>query len=102
MIYHKHLTKVGQIPYAAYAAWYLNDTCIFHEDKDVQTVLYKYKVLYKELLSFLSICEWFIENKLSIHFRDHEAKTFFFSQKPTKTKHIICDYYLKQRYNALL
>ena len=29
-----------------------------------------------------SLCEWFIDNKLSIHFGDDE--------KPTKTKHIIC------------
>ena len=35
------------------------------------------KVLNNE---FLSHCEWFIDNKLSIHFRDDERKTIFFSR----------------------
>ena len=57
---------MGQTPYAAYAGWYPNDTSIFHEDKDVENLIQI--VLYKELLSFLLICERFIDNNLSIHF----------------------------------
>ena len=71
---------------------YVNDTCIFYLDKDVEKIE---KVLNKE---FLSLCEWFIGNNLSIHFGDDEAKTIFFSQmkSPTKLSISYGDYWLKQ------
>ena len=36
---------------------YADDTCIFYQDKDIETIE---KVLNKE---FSSLCEWFIDNK---------------------------------------
>ena len=61
---------------------YADDTCIFYQDKDVEKIE---KVLNKE---FPSLCEWFIDNKLLIHFGDDKTKTIFFSRKkrPAKTK----------------
>ena len=53
---------------------YADDTCIFYQDKDVEKIE---KVLNKE---FSSLCEWFIDNKLSIHFGDNKTKTIFFSR----------------------
>ena len=41
---------------------YVNDTCIFYHDKDVEKTE---KVSNKE---FSTLCEWFMDNKLSIHF----------------------------------
>ena len=64
---------------------YVDDTCIFYQDKDVEKIE---KVLNKE---FSSLCEWFIESKLSIHFGYDKAKNNFFlsNEKPSKTKPII-------------
>ena len=50
---------------------YADDTCIFYQDKDVEKIE---RVLNKE---FLSLCEWFIDNKLSIHFGGDKTKTIF-------------------------
>ena len=61
---------------------YADDTCIFYQDKNVEKIE---RVLKKE---FLSLCEWFIDNKLSIHFGDNKTKTIFFSRMkiPPKLK----------------
>ena len=50
---------------------YTDDICIFYQDKNVEKIE---KVLNKE---FSSLCEWFIDNKLSIHFGDDKTKTIF-------------------------
>ena len=52
---------------------YADDTCIFYQDKDVQKIE---EVLNKE---FSSLCEWFVDNKLSIQFGDDKTNTIFFS-----------------------
>ena len=67
---------------------YADDTCIFYQDKDVEKI--------EKSLS--SICEWFIDNKLSIHLRDDKKKTIFFSRKkrPPKLSISYGDYCLKQ------
>ena len=64
---------------------YADNTCIFYQDRDVEKIE---KVLNNE---FSSLCEQFIDNKLSIHSGDDKAKTNFFlsNEKLTKTKHII-------------
>ena len=41
---------------------YADDTCIFYQHEDVKKIE---NVLNKE---FSSLCQWFIDNKLSIHF----------------------------------
>ena len=64
---------------------YVDNTWIFYQDRDVEKIE---KVLNNE---FSSLCEQFIDNKLSIHSGDDKAKANFFlsNEKPTKTKHII-------------
>ena len=52
---------------------YVDDTCIFYEDKNVEKIA---KILNKE---FSSLCEWFIYNNLAINFGDDKRKTIFFS-----------------------
>ena len=76
---------------------YINDLpkafCIFYQDKDVGKIE---KVLSKE---FSSLCEWFIDNKLSIHFGDDKTKAIFFSRmkSPPKLSISYRDYSLKQQ-----
>ena len=54
-MYHNKLNETGSYLYA-------DDICIWYQDKDVEKIE---KVLNKELSS---LCEWFLNNKLSIHF----------------------------------
>ena len=70
---------------------YADDTCIFYQDNDVE----KIEIFLNK--KFLSLCEWFIENKLSIHFGDNKTKTIFFSRMKSPPKlNIYGDYSLKQ------
>ena len=34
--------------------------------------------------NFSNICDWFVDNKLSIHFREDKAKSILFSTKSKK------------------
>ena len=78
------LNKTGSYLYPA-------DTCIFYQDKDVEKME---RVLKKE---FSSLCEWFIGNKLSIHFWDDKTETIFFSRMKSPPKlNISGDYSQKQ------
>ena len=76
------LTYINDLPQAlneTKSCLYADDTCIFYQDKDVEKIE---KVLNKE---FSSLCERFIDNKLSIYFGDDKTKTIFFlsNKKPT-------------------
>ena len=73
-----------------------DNTCIFYQDKNNEKIE---KVLNKE---FSSLCEWFIDNKLSIHFWNDKTKTIFFSRmkSPPKLSISYGDYSLKQ-HNAV-
>ena len=53
---------------------YADDTCIFYQHEDVKKIE---NVLNKE---FSSLCQWFIDNKLSIHFREDKTKSILFSE----------------------
>ena len=59
---------------------YENDTCLLFQDKDLERV--------KEELSknFSNICDWFVGNKLNIHFPEDKAKSILFSTKSSKRK----------------
>ena len=50
---------------------YLDHPYICYQDKDIEKIE---KVLNQE---FWLLCEWFIDNKLSIHFGDDKKKTIF-------------------------
>ena len=54
---------------------YADDSCIFFQNKDVKII--------KEQLNkdFSNICDWFIDNKLSIHFGDDKTKSILFGNK---------------------
>ena len=53
---------------------YADDTCIFYQHEDVKKIE---NVLNKE---FSSLCQWFIDNKLSIHFEEDKTKSILFSK----------------------
>ena len=54
---------------------YADGTCIFFQHKSV---------IEKQLIrNFLSWCDWFVDNKLSMHFRQDKTKSILFG---TKTK----------------
>ena len=71
---------------------YADNTCIFYQDKDVERIQ---KVLNKE---YLSLCGWFIDNKLSIHIGNDKTKTISSSWKkiPPKLSISCGDYSLQQ------
>ena len=54
---------------------YADDTCIFFQDKDP-------KVIEKQLNEdFSNLCDWFVDNKLSIHFGEDKTKSILFTSK---------------------
>ena len=53
---------------------YADDNCIFCPHEDVKKIE---NVLNKE---FSSLCQWFIDNKLSIHFENDKTKSILFSK----------------------
>ena len=53
---------------------YAGDTCIFYQHEDVN------KIENFSNKEFLSLCEWFIDNKLSIHFGEDKTKSILFSK----------------------
>ena len=64
---------------------YADDTCLLFQHKDIERI--------KEELTknFSNICDWFVDNKLSIHFGEDRTKSFLFSTKNRKRKIGILD-----------
>ena len=59
---------------------YADDTYLLYQDKDLDQIN-------KELTkNFCNICDSFVDNKLSIHFREDKTKSIFFSTKNKKKK----------------
>jgi len=54
---------------------YADDTCISYTDKNIPEIEVK---LNKD---FNSLCDWFVDNKLSIHFGEDKTKSILFSPK---------------------
>ena len=54
---------------------YADDTCISFKHKNVATINDKLNN------DFNSLCDWFLDNKLSIHFGEDKTKTILFSPK---------------------
>ena len=54
---------------------YADDTCLFFQHKDTEEI--------KNQLNrdFSSLCEWFIDNKLSVHFGEDKTKSILFGSK---------------------
>ena len=59
---------------------YADDTCLLFQHKDLERI--------KEELTknFSNICDWFMDNKLSIHFGEDKTKSVLFSTKNRKRK----------------
>ena len=59
---------------------YADDTCLLFQHKDLERI--------KEELTknFSNICDWFVDNKLSIHFGEDKTKSVLFSTKNRKRK----------------
>ena len=59
---------------------YADDTCLLFQHKDLERV--------KEELTknFSNICDWFVDNKLSIHFGEDKTKSMLFFTKNRKRK----------------
>ena len=64
---------------------YADDTCLLIQRKDLERI--------KEELTkkFSYICDWFVDNKLSIYFGEDETKSILFSSKNRKRKIGILD-----------
>ena len=75
---------------------YANDTCIYYQHRDIQKIE---NVLSKE---FSFICEWFIDNKLSVHFGEDKTKAILLTRNKTEAKLNSCfqDHFIKQ-YNCV-
>ena len=54
---------------------YANDTCLIFQHKDIHEIEI---VLNK---NFSTLCDWFVDNKLSIHFGEDKTKSILFSSK---------------------
>ena len=54
---------------------YADDSCLLYQHKDVNEIE---KQLSKD---FSNICDWFVDNKLSIHFGDDKTKSILFGSK---------------------
>ena len=54
---------------------YAEDTCLIYRGKNIQRI--------EEQLNsdFTSLCEWFIDNKLSVHFGEEKTKSILFGTK---------------------
>ena len=54
---------------------YANDTCLIYMGKNIQKI--------EEQLNsdFTSLCEWFIDSKLSVHFGEEKTKSILFGTK---------------------
>ena len=59
---------------------YTDDTCLLFQHKDLERI--------KEELTknFSNICDWFVDNKLSIQFGEDKTKSILFSTKNIKNK----------------
>ena len=56
-----------------------DDSCLMFQHKDVEKIE---RVLNNE---FENICDWFVDNALSIHFSEDKTKSIFASQRKIKT-----------------
>ena len=54
---------------------YADDSCIFFQHKDVNTIQTQLNE------DFSNLCDWFVDNKLSIHFGDEKTKSILFASK---------------------
>ena len=54
---------------------YTDDTCLIFQHSDINEI----EIQFNE--NFSLICDWFVDNKLSIHFGEDKTKSILFSSK---------------------
>ena len=54
---------------------YADDTCLVFQNKNVKDIEKHLNEI------FANICDWFVHNKLSIHFGEHKTKSILFASK---------------------
>ena len=54
---------------------YADDTCLIFQHNDIKEIEIQLNK------NFSLICDWFVDNKLSIHFEEDKDKSIFFSNK---------------------
>ena len=54
---------------------YADYTCLIFQHEDISEIE---KILKK---NFSSLCDWFVDNKLSIHFGEEKTKSMLFKQQ---------------------
>ena len=79
----------SQINFTFVSRWFIS--CILYQHKKVAEIK---KLLNKD---FENVCDWFVENKLSIHFAENNTKSILFAGK-RKSKNV-CQ--LNIRYNHI-
>ena len=55
--------------------FYANDTCLVCQHKDIN------KIENQLNEDFSNICDWFVDNKVSIHFGEDKTKSILFASK---------------------
>ena len=76
------LIYVNDMPHAAKSTLllYSNDSCILYQHKEVDEIE---KHLNKD---FENICDWLVDNKLSIHFGEDKTKSILFLKTKIKER----------------
>ena len=74
---------------------YADDTCLIYTGKDIQKI--------EEQLNsdFTSLCEWFIDNKLSVHVGEEKTKSILFGTKRQLKDQRDLNLYHKQKFLSL-
>ena len=80
LLFLLYINDVPQALTETNAYLFADDTSICFQNKDVSVIE---NVLNKE---FANICEWFVDNKLSIHFGEDKTKCILFSKKKNLPK----------------
>ena len=77
------------MPVASDSLLYADDTCIVFQYKNVT------EIEKQPLRDFSSLCDWFVDNKLSVHFGQEKTKSILFGTKHklrnAKTLNIVCN-----------
>ena len=54
---------------------YVDDTCLIYMGKNIQ------KIEEQKNSDFTTLCDWFIDNKLCVHFGEEKTKSILFGTK---------------------
>ena len=75
LLFLLYINDIPQVLSDTHTYLYADNTSIFYQQKGVAEIG---NVLNKE---FANVCEWFVHNKLSIHFAEDKTKCILFSKE---------------------